>query len=353
MLAAVTAPASFAERYLPHADALRAAWEAEHAAAGPHAAHAFFVLLTEVVRRALRLGEHAGLPALFAELERSLDAADPHEAEAARTCFLEDVAGGAPEVYVHVLPWLGPHALAFLRAWEAGAQDPFLSREAAEAGLVATLAAGCPAMARAWAKAAVHVSAHDGTTTAHGIADLAFEVVRAALAAGDDAGARALLAALETPLAGANRAHARAFERCFLDRLRELTLAQLVRLRPHLGPRASTYWDVRLRLGEPRFGVWEERPSAGNGVRLSPTMRTRRDDAWGWRLSLPRGEAGAILHESLQYAGQEVGEDESTVDPFGEATGRWTWSADDPSGAYALDLWLGDRRLGRFEFTLE
>lgn len=352
MLRRVNRPASFVDRYLPHAETLRLAWEAEAPADPAAAAHAFFDLLGRDVRRLIFAGEHAALPALFAEVERSLESPDLLEAEAVTTPFLEDLLDGAPELLVHLLPWLGPRSLAALRAWHAGAQDPFLSARAAESGPLAVLTAACPAMTRAWSRAAVHISARDGTTSPYGLADLAFEVVRAALAAADDPTARALLIAIDGLLAPTDRVTARAFERCFLERLRELSLADLDRLAPHLGPRARTYWRARLRLGEPRFGVWDERPRRLGGGRLVPATVTARGDAWGWRLSLPRGDLDGELREQLFRDGALFGEDTAAVGDSGDASSRWTWSDDDPAGDYTLELRLGARLLGSFAFAL-
>lgn len=346
MLAAVH---DLAARFTPHSPALRLAWEVEPRADGDLAPYALFVLLTREVQRLLRAGEHASLPALFAEVERALGSGDVEVADAARTCFLEHIA--SPEVYVHVLPWLGARSLAFLRAWEAGARDPFLSPAEAEARLLAPLGAACPAFARGWPRAAPHVCAADGTTTAHGIADFGFEVLRALQGRGDGDGLAALLTAIDDLLAPTDRALARAFERCFLERLRESSLAQLDAIRPRLGPRARAYWDLHLGLGEPRFGVWDERPSEAGGVRLLPRAALRRGDAWGWRLSMPRGDLGGALHEVLSRDGQVVGEDDTTIDDI-DVHARWTWGDDDPSGDYTLELRLHDRRLARFAFTL-
>lgn len=329
----------FAAPYLSLSPALRGAWERERPGRGEADAHAFFALLAREVQSRLRVGERAELPAIFAAVERSL-AGDV--SAAAR--FLERLVDGAPETYVHVLPWLGARSLALLRAWEAGARDPFLAPGDAHARLLGPLAEACPGFARAWPRAAPHVCAADGTTTLHGVADVCFEVARAAIGAGDEAGARAIAAAVEGPLGAADRALARAFERCFLERTRELSLAQLDRLRPHFGPRARCYWDAHLRLGEPRFGVWE------GGLR--PTAITRRGESWGWSLELPRGDLGEVVRESLQRDGVEVGADETPVEDSA-VSASWSWSESDPAGEYVLEVWLGARALGRFDFALE
>lgn len=338
------------DRYLPHLDGLAGAWEADGVDDGDGAALALFDLLAPALRRRIFAGEHAAMPALFAELERSLVAADPAEADAAAR-LVDDLLDGAPELLVHVLPWLGPRALAGLRARHRGALDPFLAPDDAAAH-VAALAAACPAMARAWSRAAQHVSARDGTTSAYGLADLAFEVARTLLAAGDDAGLRGLLAAVDGRLDPEGRATARAFERSFLERLRELPLAEVDPLAAHLGPRARAYWRARLRLGEPRFGVWDERPRSVGGGRLVPARATERGDAWGWKVCLPRGDAGSPLRERLLRGGEVVGEDQAEVGDDGGASSRWTWSDDDPASAYALEIALGARVLARLEFTL-
>lgn len=350
MLARVE-PHDVLARYLSLSPNLSLAWEGERAGRDACALPGLFVVLAAVVRRALGAGEHAGLPAIFVEVERSLATGEAAEVEAA-TWFLEQVVDLEPAAHVHAMPWLGGRSLARWRAWSAGARDPFLSASEAQARLIGPLSDACPAVARGWPKAAPHVSAVDGTTTVHGIADFCFEVIRAALAAGDDGGVQALLAALEGPLAGTDRAVMRAFERGFLERLRELSLAQLDRVRPLLGARARRYWCVHLRLGEPRFGAWEERGSA-SGPRLVPATTFARGDAWGWKMALPRGDLGGVVRERLIHADAVVGEDETPIDGSDEMTARWDWNEADPAGSYALELWLESCRLARFEFRLD
>lgn len=347
MLAAVDPRDRLAARFTPLSPALRRAWEAEPRR-DDIAPHALFMLLAREVQRLLRAGEHADLPAIFAEVERTLAGGPGDAADAARTCLLEDLADASPDAYVHVLPWLGPRSLAFLRAWQAGPRDPFLAPAEADARLLAPLGAACPAFARGWPRAAPHVSAADGTTTLHGIADFSFEVARALADRGQHDDLAALLTAIDPRLAPTDRALARAFERCFLARLRELTLARLDPFLPRLGPRARAYWAARLRLGEPRFGAWDE----DGDVRLLPATTLRREAAWGWTVAMPRGDARSRLHESLLRAGSVVAEDDTTIDDDGDARARWTWNDCDPPGDYALELRLGDRPLARFAFTL-
>lgn len=345
ILAAVPPRETLPDRFLSRSQALARAWAAEPLAPGDDLPAAFFACLSRHVLRAIQAGDRAELPALFDEVERSLACDDPDAASAAATCFLEALADASHEIYVHVLPWLGPRSLAFLRAWEAGARDPFLSAEQARTRLVEVLAAACPAMTRAWSRAAIHVSARDGTTTAHGIADLYFEVARAALVADDAEAIHGVFAGLEAPLDGSARPLARAFERCFLERLRELPIELLARARPHLGPRALRYWRLRLRLGEPSFGRWDE-------AALIPTTTLRREHAWGWSLTLPREDGGRSVRESLRRDERVVAEDEAHVDGAGEASSRWHWAATDPAGDYTFELWLGAHRLARVPLSL-
>lgn len=333
MLPAVT---DLAARLFALSPLLRRASETEPSPGDPHV---LFRLLTRVVRHQLRDGDHTDLATIFTEVERAL--ADPAlAAPAAR--LLEDLAG--PDTHVHALPWLGPRSLATLRAWET--RDPYLSPAQADA-LLAPLRAASPLFARSWPKAAPHLCAADGTTTTHGLADFTFEVLRTSLGPHDPTERAALLAALDPLLAPGARALARAFERCCLERLRELSLAALAVLRPLMGPHARAYCDVHLVLGEPRFGVWDE----SSEHRLLPTTTLRRDLPWGWRVAVPRGDLGNTIQEALVHDGRLVGEDDTAIDDT-DVSARWTWSDDDPPGDYVLHLRLGELPFARFAFTL-
>jgi hypothetical protein len=315
---------------------LRRACEAE---LRPDDPRVLFHLLTRDIHRRLRDGDHAPLAEIFAEVERAL--ADPPLADAAAR-LLEDLP--SPELHVHALPWLGPRSLATLRAWET--RDPYLSPAQADA-LLAPLRAASSIFARGWPKAAPHVCAADGTTTTHGIADFTFEVLRTSLGPHDPTERAALLAALDPLLAPADRALARAFERCCLERLRELSLAVLKNLRPLMGPHARAYCDVHLALGEPRFGAWDE----SSEPRLLPTTTLRRDAAWGWRVTMPRGDLGNTIQEALVHDGRLVGRDDTAIDDT-DVSARWTWGDEDPPGDYVFHLRLGELPFARFAFTL-
>lgn len=326
-----------AARLFALSPSLRRACEAEPRPDDPHV---LFRHLTRPTRHQLRDADPTDLPALFAEVERAL--ADPALADPAAR-FLEDLA--SPELHVHALPWLGPRSLAALRAWET--RDPYLSPAQTDA-LLAPLRAASPLLARSWPKAAPHICAADGTTTLDGVADFTFEVLRTSLGPHDPAERAALLTALDPLLDLRDRPLARAFERCCLGRLRELALASLKTLRPLMGPHARNYCDIHLVLGEPRFGAWDE----SFDPRLLSTTTLRRTDAWGWRVTMPRGDLGSTIHEVLVRDGHLVGEGDTEIDDA-EVSARWTWGDDDPPGDYVLHLRLGELPFARFPFTLQ
>jgi hypothetical protein len=92
-------------------------------------AHTFFSALTRHVEYLLDAGRLRVLETIFDEVERSMEAADPDESNAAAVCFLENISNAFPEAYAWILPMLGTRSLRFLHGWEelSGEGDAFLS----------------------------------------------------------------------------------------------------------------------------------------------------------------------------------------------------------------------------------
>jgi hypothetical protein len=236
----------------------------------------------------------------------------------------------------------------FLVDWESlsGETSPFLGPVEVERQVIGPLSAACPAFRPFWSNSARSVSTADGTTTSYGAASRAFDFVHDRVRDGDFGDLHSALGVVDGFLDLSTASLRPAFELCFLDRLGELSLGTLGLIRERLGPLALAYWDRWLRYGSIRVGVLRDE-------RFVETRRFARGDGMRVELRLPLPEAGATLVEVVRHDAQVVAERSNLVDVDGWYEGSWTWTSDDPTGPYELEIRLRDESLKVVGVVLE